>query len=57
MCELAHSFNLKAKSTKITENELIKLLSKTTNFKIKKWSLCYCIELLIQKKMINQFYF
>ena len=28
MCELAHSFNLKAKSTKITENELIKLLSK-----------------------------
>ena len=28
MCELANSFNLKAKSTKITENELIKLLSK-----------------------------
>lgn len=28
MCELAHSFNLKAKSTKITDNELIKLLTK-----------------------------
>lgn len=28
MCELASSFNLKAKSTKITDNELIKLLSK-----------------------------
>jgi len=28
MCELAHSFNLKAKSTKITDNELLKLLSK-----------------------------
>ena len=28
MCELASSFNLKAKSTKISENELIKLLTK-----------------------------
>ena len=28
MCELAHLFNLKAKSTKITDNELIKLLTK-----------------------------
>ena len=28
MCELAHSFDLKAKATKINEKELIKLLSK-----------------------------
>ena len=28
MCELANSFSLKAKSTKINDNELIKLLSK-----------------------------
>ena len=27
MCELANSFSLKAKSTKITDDELIKLLS------------------------------
>ena len=44
MCELAKSFDLKAKATKINENELFKAsLKKTTNIKTKKWKIHNCL--------------
>ena len=43
MCELAKSFDLKAKATKISENELLKLLKKTANIKTKKWTIHNCL--------------
>ena len=58
MCELANSFSLKAKSTKINDNELIKLLSKKQQIlRLKNGRYVIALRLLIQKRMISQFYF
>ena len=39
MCDLAKTFDIKAKATKVNDLELIKLVNKNNDFKVKKWKI------------------